>query len=697
MAVIHVLDKHTAELIAAGEVVERPASVVKELLENSIDAGATQITVSIESGGVKLIEISDNGTGIEAEYISTAFIRHATSKIQTPDDLISIHTLGFRGEALASIASVARVELLTRTEVDEFATVYRIEGGEEISREPGARAVGTTIRVRDLFYNTPARMKFLKKDSSEGTFVADNVARVALSHPEVSVKFIREGKLQYVTPGDGQLRGAAYAVLGREFSRDLVEVENQEGVYHIQGLITPPKSCRASRSMQHFYINGRYVRNRTMMAGMEMAFKGTMMQGKFPGGILLLEMPADMVDVNVHPAKIEARFARENDVFDVVYHAVKLALAQPGTGERQFTFDEPKEKAKAEISTNDDILTKNAVKKKNFTGISAIIPGQADPGTLPKTSRAEPALAKTAPVPAPTPEAAAPAAVPRWKSASAEEDLLDPFVTMHSPKAPQPVSAEPFRTAASETQLDVEPAMEETNVHAAQDHMAAWNPAPKAEPAPEQEAEPAEELPAPEQIGFDVQVGPEPLRYVGEVFRTYILAERGDELCLIDKHAAHERQLYEKLAANYGNVPSQMLLEPTAIDLSAEEKQALLDYVPLLENAGLEIADFGGNTVVLRAVPADVEPQNAESLLVEIANKLIRGGHDALNEHTEWVLHSISCRAAIKAGDKSSPQELLALAEKILSGEVPPFCPHGRPCVLKLTRKELEKQFGRLV
>ena len=697
MAVIHVLDKHTAELIAAGEVVERPASVVKELLENSIDAGATQVTVSIESGGVKLIEISDNGTGIDAEYIPTAFIRHATSKIEKPDDLNSIHTLGFRGEALASIASVARVELLTRTEVDEFATCYRIAGGEEQGREPAARAVGTTIRVQDLFYNTPARMKFLKKDSSEGTFVADNVGHVALSHPEVSVKFIREGKLQYVTPGDGQLRSAAYAVLGREFSRDLIEVHSEEGLYRVTGLITPPKSCRASRSMQHFYINGRYVRNRTMMAGMEMAFKGTMMQGKFPGGILLLEMPADMVDVNVHPAKIEARFARENDVFDVVYHAVKLALAQPGTGERQFTFDEPKEKAKAEISTNDDILTKNAVKKNNFTGLSAIIPGQADPGTLPKTSHAEPALAKTAPVPVPTPEDAAPAAVPRWKSASAEEDLLDPFVTLHSPKAPQPVSAEPFRTAASETQLDVEPAMEETNVHAAQDHMAAWNPAPKAEPAPEQEAEPAEELPAPEQIGFDVQVGPEPLHYVGEVFRTYILAERGDELCLIDKHAAHERQLYEKLAANYGNVPSQMLLEPTAIDLSAEEKQALLDNVPLLENAGLEIADFGGNTVVLRAVPADVEPQNAESLLVEIANKLIRGGHDALNEHTEWVLHSISCRAAIKAGDKSSPQELLALAEKILSGEVPPFCPHGRPCVLKLTRKELEKQFGRLV
>lgn len=713
MAVIHVLDKHTAELIAAGEVVERPASVVKELLENSIDAGATQVTVSIESGGVKLIEISDNGTGIEAEYISTAFIRHATSKIETPDDLTNIHTLGFRGEALASIASVARVELTTRTEVDEFATVYRIEGGEEVSREPGARAVGTTIRVKDLFYNTPARMKFLKKDSSEGTFVSDTVTHVALSHPEVSVKFIREGKLQYVTPGDGQLRGAAYAVLGREFSRDLIELKNQEGVYRITGLVTPPKSCRASRSMQHFYINGRYVRNRTMMAGMEMAFKGTMMQGKFPGGILLLEMPADLVDVNVHPAKIEARFARENDVFDVVYHAVKLALAQPGTGERLFTFEADKEEEKAENSKKDTDIIKNDVKNNNFTGLSAIIRGQADPGVLPQQhwEPAKPAAAPQQPAPAAAMQISTAPSVPRWKGSAQNEDMLDPFVTLHSPKLETTKAPEPFRAAASETQLDVEPEFGETKLHSPQDHMAAWNPAqeaPKEEPesAPCAETEPdapeaAEQvtvLAEPEQMNFDPTADqPEPLRYVGEVFRTYILAERGDELCLIDKHAAHERQLYEKLAANYGNVPSQMLLEPAAIDLAAEEKQALLDNIPLLENAGLEIADFGGNTVVLRAVPADVEPQNAESLLVEIANKLLKGGHDALNEHTEWVLHSISCRAAIKAGDKSSPQELLALAEKILSGEVPPFCPHGRPCVLKLTRKELEKQFGRIV
>ena len=649
MAVIHVLDKHTAELIAAGEVVERPASVVKELLENSIDAGASQITVSIESGGVKLIEISDNGTGIEAEYISTAFIRHATSKIQTPDDLVSIHTLGFRGESLASIASVARVELTTRTEQDEFATVYCIEGGEELSREPGARAVGTTIRVQDLFYNTPARMKFLKKDSSEGTFVADTVTHVALSHPEVSIKFIREGKLQYVTPGDGQLRGAAYSVLGREFSRDLVEVDNQEGVYHIRGLITPPKSCRASRSMQHFYINGRYVRNRTIMAGMEMAFKGTMMQGKFPGGILLLDMPADLVDVNVHPAKIEVRFARENDIFDVVYHAVKLALAQPGTGERHFTFEETKTNEKSKIEVFDGESPENAVKKSNFTGLSAIIPGQADPGTLPPqpapapAAPAKPATKTSAPA---APEKPTAAAQPRWKQSSVDADILDPFVTLHSPAAPQEKPAEPFRAAASETQLDVEPDFGETKVQAGWNHMAAWDPQPAVpvkepekpaapvQPAREEPEAAAEEPVEPEQMNFAPADGPEPLRYVGEVFRTYILAERGDELCLIDKHAAHERQLYEKLAANYGNVPSQMLLEPTAIDLSAEEKQALLDHVPLLENAGLEIADFGGNTVVLRAVPADVEPQNAESLLIEIANKLLKGGHDALNEHT---------------------------------------------------------------
>lgn len=717
MAEIHVLDKHTAELIAAGEVVERPASVVKELLENSIDAGASQITVSIESGGVRLIEISDNGTGIEAKYIPTAFIRHATSKIRTEDDLTSIHTLGFRGEALASIASVARVEVLTRTEADECASLYRIEGGEEQPIEPGARGVGTTIRVRDLFFNTPARMKFLKKDSSEGTFVADIVGHVALSHPEVSFKFIREGKLQYVTPGDGQLRSAAYAVLGREFSRDLVEVDNREGVYRVWGLITQPRSCRASRSMQYFYINGRYVRNRTMMAGMEMAFKGTMMQGKFPGGILLLEMPADLVDVNVHPAKTEVRFARENDIFDLVYHAVKLALSQPGTGERQFVFDSEKENDASNKYENSGNKEENAVKNNNFTGLSAVISGQAEPGSLPHLEEkplrpAAPAASVTPrptqpsaperdilPLPVKAPEKAAPASEHTWTTVAASEPL--PMnAALHSPEPPQEESVlepPPFRAASSESQLDIEADIDLPDV--TRDHMAAWEPAPD-EPErpslPEASDEPQQSA-APEQLGFDVQDGPEPLRYVGEIFRTYILAERGDEICIIDKHAAHERQLFEKLAAHYGDVPSQLLLEPLVVELSAEEKTALLTNLDLLESAGLEVSDFGGSSVCLRSVPADVEQSSAEDLLVELAAKLAHGSRDALNERTEWVLHSISCRAAIKAGDHTSPQELMALAEKILSGEVPPFCPHGRPCVLKLTRKELEKQFGRIV
>lgn len=717
MAEIHVLDKHTAELIAAGEVVERPASVVKELLENSIDAGASQITVSIESGGVRLIEISDNGTGIEAKYIPTAFIRHATSKIRTEDDLTSIHTLGFRGEALASIASVARVEVLTRTEADECASLYRIEGGEEQPIEPGARGVGTTIRVCDLFFNTPARMKFLKKDSSEGTFVADIVGHVALSHPEVSFKFIREGKLQYVTPGDGQLRSAAYAVLGREFSRDLVEVDNREGVYRVWGLITQPRSCRASRSMQYFYINGRYVRNRTMMAGMEMAFKGTTMQGKFPGGILLLEMPADLVDVNVHPAKTEVRFARENDIFDLVYHAVKLALSQPGTGERQFVFDSEKEDDASNEHENSGNKGKNAVKNNSFTGLSAVISGQAEPGSLPHPEEkplrpAAPAASVTPrptqpsaperdilPLPVKAPEKAAPASEHTWTTVAASEPL--PMnAALHSPEPPQEESVlepPPFRAASSESQLDIEADIDLPDV--TRDHMAAWEPAPD-EPErpslPEASDEPQQSA-APEQLGFDVQDGPEPLRYVGEIFRTYILAERGDEICIIDKHAAHERQLFEKLAAHYGDVPSQFLLEPLVVELSAEEKTALLTNLDLLESAGLEVSDFGGSSVCLRSVPADVEQSSAEDLLVELAAKLAHGSRDALNERTEWVLHSISCRAAIKAGDHTSPQELMALAEKILSGEVPPFCPHGRPCVLKLTRKELEKQFGRIV
>ncbi|WP_294455577.1 DNA mismatch repair endonuclease MutL [uncultured Allofournierella sp.] len=688
MAVIHILDKHTAELIAAGEVVERPASVVKELLENSIDAGATKVAVTIERGGVSLIQVADNGSGIEAEYISTAFIRHATSKIQTQEDLESIHTLGFRGEALASIASVARVEVLTRTEPDEFACCYRIEGGEELGMEPGARPIGTTISVRDLFYNTPARMKFLKKDSSEGTFVGETVSRIALSHPEVSVSFIREGKLLYKTPGDGDLRSAVYAVLGKEFARDLLPVKSSMGNYSVSGLITPPRACRASRGMQFFFINGRFVKNRTMMAAMENAYRGTLMQGKFPGCVLMLDMPAQLVDVNVHPAKTEVRFARENDVFDAVYGAVKNALGQPGSGEQQFQFTagQTPEKESVKQPTAQPEAAKKAfdfaVKQDGFT------------------VKAEPKKAETGGI---------------WPVLPKKEEPLEPIVTVPDEEDAPRISrvwqnsqsgfAKPVGEGfhSEPVPLAKYSELEEPGEESAGQWVAAVKAVPQPETTKPEElaeqtafAQPAAESQEPRQQTMEPEQASQPLQYVGEVFKTYIITQRGQEMCLIDKHAAHERILYERLAADYGKVSSQLLLAPVTVNLSAEEKNAILEHESLLRDAGVETEDFGGSTVLVRSVPADVETPDVEGLICELAAKLARGSRDALSEKTEWMLHSIACRAAIKAGDRTASAELMHLAQDILDGKVPPFCPHGRPVVLKLTKKELEKQFGRI-
>lgn len=708
MAEIRVLDKHTAELIAAGEVVERPASVAKELLENAIDAGATQITLSIVRGGIQQLQIADNGSGIEAEYIDKAFVRHATSKIASAEDLSHIHTLGFRGEALASIASVARVEVLTRTEADEYACCYRIEGGEPQGMEPGARPRGTTVTVNDLFYNTPARMKFLKKDVSEGTFVADIVLHEALSHPEIAFRFLRDGKQQFMTPGDGQLRSAAYAVLGREFARDLLPLDGDGGVYKVTGLVTPPRACRASRSAQHFYVNGRYVKNRTMMAALENAYKGTLMQGKYPGAILRVDMPADLVDVNVHPAKTEIRFARESDVFDAVYRTVRAALAAPGSGECRFDLGH--------------VAKENPQPAPQQTTLPGSAPAQSNP-QRPAVAPAQPpqpqkhfntlsaaeyrALNKlTAPVPART--------LPGTSGVMELNSVRAPF---NAPSTPQFAASAPH--TAQEDLLDILPDLPEQQPKAepAVTTALAQQPAPAQLENIESPELPEEEKSAtglsalpithndptaqadipPEQTTFAPAPASLPLRVVGEVFKTYIITERNNELCLIDKHAAHERILFEQLAKDYGSVPSQMLLVPVQVNLSAEEKQALLAHQELLQNSGVEVDDYGGFTVVVRAVPADVPVDDVGDMVLELANHLLNGGRDALREKTEWVLHSIACRAAIKAGDRTTTDEMLALAQKIMDGSVPPFCPHGRPCVLKLTRKELEKQFGRLV
>ena len=689
MAEIRVLDKHTAELIAAGEVVERPASVAKELLENAIDAGATQITLSATRGGIQQLQIVDNGSGIEAEYIDKAFIRHATSKIATAEDLGHIHTLGFRGEALASIASVAKVEVLTKTEADEYACCYRIEGGEPQGIEPGARPVGTTITVNDLFYNTPARMKFLKKDASEGTFVAETVLHAALSHPEISFRFLRDGKQQYVTPGDGDLRSAVYAVLGREFARDLLPVDGGSELYRVTGLVTPPRACRASRGAQHFFVNGRYVKNRTMMAALENAYKGTMMQGKFPGAVLMLELPPDMVDVNVHPAKTEIRFAKESDVFDAVYRAVRAALATPGSGECRFEMghtapeaeqtemksaEPPKPAAKPTVTLpkKGGFTTLSAAEYRALSGLTAPVPARPLPGVV-----------------------AAESPKPAYEAGTAPKPLAVPVTPVEvSIPTPQPM---PHTAMADDAVLDILPELPDEAPAAT----------PTAIPTPEMDyvrndphalsALPDVVNTTPEQTTLTPPPASEPLRLVGEVFKTYIITERGGELCLIDKHAAHERILFEQLAKDYGSVPSQMLLVPVQVNLTAAEKQAILQNLAMLTDAGIEAEDFGGSTVVVRAVPADVPVDDVEDMIVELAAKLADGSRDALREKTEWVLHSIACRAAIKAGDRTNAAEMLALAQHIMDGTIPPFCPHGRPCVLKITRKELEKQFGRLL
>ena len=730
MAEIRVLDKHTSELIAAGEVVERPASVAKELLENAIDAGATKITLSIRRVGIELLQIVDNGTGIEAEYIDKAFIRHATSKIKTAEDLNSIHTLGFRGEALASIASVARVEVLTRTQADEYACLYRIAGGEEQGMEPGARPVGTTITVRDLFYNTPARMKFLKKDASEGTFVADVVLHTALSHPEISFRFEREGKLQFVTPGDGKLISAVHAAVGRDFARDLLPVEGELGVYQVTGLVTPPRACRASRGAQYFYVNGRYVKNRTMMAAMENAYKGTLMQGKFPGGVLMLTLPAELVDVNVHPAKTEIRFAREGDVFDAVYRAVRNALTTPGSGECRFSMDHG-DHGKQQAAQAQPAPPQSAPQAPARPAAAQTATPHHPGGGFATMTAAQYRAARSLTDPIP------PRPVPGISTAPGQGSIHAVRADYDKQAAPAVSVADAVRALGEvpEAELDILPDLTEEDTTAAVPNppadasavhtgpvpapAAGEAPAPAGQPAsavetaPQQTSfvpEPAQEteeagtasalsaLPTgtPEQTTLAPTPQSEPLRLVGEVFRTYIITERAGELCLIDKHAAHERILFEKLSKDYGNVPAQMLLVPVQVNLSAEEKLAVLQNQKLLEDAGIEAEDYGGATVIVRAVPADVPVDDVEDMLIELAARLARGG-DALREKTEWVLHSIACRAAVKAGDRSDPSELLALAQQILDGSVPPFCPHGRPCVLKITRKELEKQFGRIV
>ncbi len=623
MARIQVLDKHTAELIAAGEVVERPASVVKELVENAIDAGADTITVEIQNGGVSYIGITDNGCGFSREDVPTAFLRHATSKIKTEQDLNSIQTLGFRGEALASIAAVSRVELITRTEEELAGTRYVLEGGEEISLSDAGCPRGTTICIRDLFYNVPARMKFLKKDVGEANAVAGVVDRLALSHPEISFRFIREGREELLTPGDGKLDSCIHAVLGREFAKALLEVDYTLDGVRVHGYSCKPENSRANRTMQHFFINGRYVKTRTAMAALEQAYKGAVMAGKFPACVLCIDVPPQTVDVNVHPAKIEVRFVNEKPIFDAVYYGVQTALLG------------------------------NTEKRQASLPTTPVRPPQSQPTVTPSTPVRSTAhhFAKQA--------------------AQQREEPIEQRPAM--PRRPLPTSGKVLRDTTPLTFFESAPTKKEPE-----------------QPPVKQETVIMEE------VALLPEIEQEPVQVIGEVLQTYIVAQWKESVYFIDKHAAHERLLYNELK-NTAHTDSQMLLAPLTVSLSREEFGALTEVQESLEQAGFEVEEFGGNTLLVRAVPMVLADGGIAESLREIAGGLLSGKREITTDRLDWIYHSVACRAAVKAGNQSTPKERQSLAERILLHDDIRTCPHGRPVCFELTKKEIEKQFGRIV
>lgn len=620
MAKIQVLDKHTAELIAAGEVVERPASVVKELVENAIDAGATTITVEIKNGGISYIGITDNGCGFSREDVPTAFLRHATSKIRAEEDLNTISTLGFRGEALASVAAVARVELTTRTEEELAGTRYVIEGGEETLLSDVGCPRGSTICVRDLFYNVPARMKFLKKDVGEANAVAGVVDRLALSHPEISFRFIREGRDELLTPGNGDLYACISAVLGRDFAKTLTKVEYTLGGVNVHGYTCRPEGARSNRTMQHFFINGRYVKTRTAMAAIEQAYKGSVMVGKFPACVLCVDMPPETVDANVHPAKIEVRFVNEKPVFDAVYHAVRSALE----GDR----------APLKASLPTPVVQPPRPQYTTPTPAREIARRVIEAPSAPQ------------PIP-PPPPVARPKPIVQGR----------PMVMRDSASV-----VDSFFNAPVKKEVPV--------------------PASVSQPEPIQQTLPQEQ--------------PEPIRLLGEALHTYIIVEWRGSVYFIDKHAAHERILYDQLRET-ANEAAQMLLSPLSVSLSREEYNALTEASESLTQAGFELEEFGGNTLLVRAVPMMLSDGNIAESLREIAGGLLSGKREITTERLDWIYHSVACRAAVKAGDGSTPGELLQLAQRVLLSDDIRTCPHGRPVCFELTAREIEKQFGRIV
>lgn len=634
MPQINILPKEVYQLIAAGEVVERPSSVVKEMIENSVDAGAKNITVEIKNGGSTYIRITDDGCGIARSEVKKVFISHATSKIKVSDDLDKIGTLGFRGEAMASISAVAKVQLLTRTPDEEIGTRYEIAGGQELDFSDAGCPVGTTIVVADIFFNTPARMKFLKKDVTEANAVAGVVERIAVSHPEISFRFIRDGKQTLITSGNGDLKSTIYSVFGREFANSLIPVDYEINNMRVSGFVTKPSMSRKSRGMQFFFINSRLVKSQTAMAALEQAYRNSIMVGKFPGCVLNIECNSSFVDVNVHPAKIEVRFANEKPVFELVYYGVKNAIE---------TLDTPKEAHfSAPRPTQTTVNGKiDFFKPKEEVPTQIQFKQESNPDDFWRVASPD---------------------VVRDKSPKSEE--AQNYVEESTTSAKLDLSKFTKSSVSNEQQANNEPETQE-----------------QPKPLPKQEKAESVEVPD--------------FRLVGEIFKTYIIIEMDGACYMIDKHAAHERMNFEALKAST-QIASQILLSPVAVRLSREEYNAVLSNLDLYSKCGFAIEDFGNSTVLVRECPSILDGEDVSGLVEETAAKLLDGKTDITPEQMDWIFHSTSCRAAVKAGDKTSPYEMELFVKKLLANPNIRYCPHGRPVMIKLSKYDIEKQFGRI-
>lgn len=636
MARINVLPKEIYQLIAAGEVVERPSSVVKEMIENSLDAGAKNITLEIKNGGSTYIRITDDGCGIERDDVRKVFISHATSKISKKDDLNSIGTLGFRGEAMASISAVSKVELLTKAENEEIGTRYEIAGGEELEFDDAGCPNGTTIVVRDIFFNTPARMKFLKKDVTEGNQVAGIVDRMAISHPEISFRFIRDGKQVLITSGNGDLKSTVYSVLGKEMSDSLMSVDYSFNDMRITGFVSKPTASRKSRAGQYFYINNRIVKSKTAMAALEQAYKNTIMVGRFPACVLNIELNPAQVDVNVHPAKTEVRFANEKPIFDLVYYAVKTAIENDRTVKEVEFKENPiyRQESKNVYQNNDN---KSFQAKFDFFKKKDEPPSQQVIKTKPR------------------------------------ED----FWQVEAPKPEYKIARDEKPKARVDINIEYEEPEEISTA--------------KSEDAPkERDIEKVVITDEKDNENFIPN-----FKLIGEAFKTYLIVEIENELYFIDKHAAHERMNFERFKAQ-ATVETQMLLAPVVVNLTKDEFIAISENVELIKKCGFELEEFGESQIIVRAIPSLVDGDSVKDLMLEIAQKLLEHKTDILPDKIDWIYHSASCRGAVKAGDYTSRQEQEMFVKKLLSMPNIRFCPHGRPVFIKMSKYDIEKQFGRV-